>query len=526
MRSRQRAARTGWALCALPTGSGKTLVGIVAASRIAGRHDVLWLAHQRELLERAKTEVERAKAQSLVPHRQRFQFFTIQEFLGWSVEPTDALIVFDEAHHLHSGKKWISNLRRRARPVLGLTATPRRSHAHDGWHLATYVTRDELTPRYLAPPVPIVCHTGFRPAHVGLKVLGTVEQRDFDSETYRALDVQQRNALVAEFLVKRPELAPMLVYVSRREHAESLAKALGRRGLRAAFVHGDLRTTDRDNVFRDFGEGRCDALVNVNLVSEGVDLPELRSVVMAVPTVSDIRFTQMIGRGCRKTDRKRFFYLVDFVDNLGQFEPLLQGKYLFDGVRDTRGEYDPNVRTIDAEYRFTRPDERPDQPYLRQLLKQLTRGFVLPADAPALQPEHIEDHLLRVAKRNHMPLSADERRPREVPFVHEFVYPLVQAKYPEAGVRKEVFIEEGLRCDILVLGKPIRVIEFAATRVNTAKVDQLLDYRRALRRVYRRDVDSTLVAVSLNGSSRSRRFEREGVGVNFINWHDFVRDLQ
>ena len=47
------------------------------------------------------------------------------------------------------------------------------------------------------------------------------------------------------------------------------------------------------------GGGAIQVLVNAKLVAEGVDVPELDTVVMASPTTSDIRFAQMLGRGCR-----------------------------------------------------------------------------------------------------------------------------------------------------------------------------------------------------------------------------------
>jgi superfamily II DNA or RNA helicase len=168
-----------WVLCGLPTGSGKTLVGLVAASRYVGDGRVLWLARQKELLHRARKEVQHAKASGLVPKGVRFDFETIQrvDVGNYNIKGKTELVVFDEAHHLHGHQSWIRTLQRLGWPVLGLTATPRRTYEEDGWVLAEYISRDELTPSYLASPVPIVCRTGVRPRHVGLRMLGAVVPR-------------------------------------------------------------------------------------------------------------------------------------------------------------------------------------------------------------------------------------------------------------------------------------------------------------------------------------------------------------
>ena len=509
-------------LISLPTGSGKTAVGLVTAGRYARGKIVQWLAYQQELCDRAEEELATLRRAGIVGEETTFHFETIQTNANWELLPRTGLIVADEAHHLHGDTVYWGDLLDRRRPILGLTGTPRRSHDDDGWDLASYVSRSELTPRYLAVPVPFGIRTDFSPHHVG--VSPRFYGRDFDEETYRALDVPRRNQWIAQQLARHQRrLGRMLVFVHTQQHCQTLAAACSDAGLRAAYVHQGSR--DRSYVFDDFRRGVIQVLVNAKLVTEGVDVPDLDTVVMAVPTMSDIRFAQMLGRGCRKTASKAHFNVVDFVDNLGEFEPLLAGRYLFDGARDRRAEFEPNAAEKLTAYKFL-AREQLDQPYLDDLRQQLRHGFLDHILASALRPEDVEAWLLTFAKKHHIALSLDESRPLEVPLVHQYIFPLLSSCREGVGARLEMACAEGTRCDIFVHGDPADVIEFSTEHVRQSKAEQLLGYvERFSRDGVARKFRATLVAVSYDGDSLSRPLRVAGHDVDFVNWHDYIQGL-
>ena len=66
----------------------------------------------------------------------------------------------------------------------------------------------------------------------------------------------------------------------------------------------------------DFKDDKLDVLVNVNIVTEGVDVPNVQTVFLTRPTKSKILMTQMIGRGLRgtKVGGTAITYIVDFLD--------------------------------------------------------------------------------------------------------------------------------------------------------------------------------------------------------------------
>lgn len=97
-----------------------------------------------------------------------------------------------------------------------------------------------------------------------------------------------------------------IVFAAGVDHADALAEALTFRGVRADAVLGHMSTDDREDVYRRFREGELDAMVTVQVLTEGADFPRCDAVVMARPTRSKVLYSQAIGRCLRpypgKTD--------------------------------------------------------------------------------------------------------------------------------------------------------------------------------------------------------------------------------
>lgn len=91
----------------------------------------------------------------------------------------------------------------------------------------------------------------------------------------------------------------MLVFGAGVEHCLALAEALSSSGIPSAAVLGSTPSEDRRDLFEDFTAGRIQALVTVQVLTEGTDLPACDCVVLARPTRSSVLFTQMVGRALR-----------------------------------------------------------------------------------------------------------------------------------------------------------------------------------------------------------------------------------
>jgi superfamily II DNA or RNA helicase len=122
----------------------------------------------------------------------------------------------------------------------------------------------------------------------------------------------RRNALVVE-AVRRSE-KPALVFVQAVEHGQVLMRAFARVGIRAAYVHGAHTIEQREAAIEQLVAGRLEVLVCSVIFQEGVDVPALRSVVIAAGGQSTIAAIQRVGRGLRKSEGKTSCVVWEVLD--------------------------------------------------------------------------------------------------------------------------------------------------------------------------------------------------------------------
>lgn len=104
-----------------------------------------------------------------------------------------------------------------------------------------------------------------------------------------------------------------LVTVLTKKMAEELAKYLEEKQIKVCYLHSDLKTPQRTELLQKLRLGIFDCLVGVNLLREGLDLPEVALVaIMDADIESFLRdkrsLIQTIGRAARNTDSKVLFY--------------------------------------------------------------------------------------------------------------------------------------------------------------------------------------------------------------------------
>ncbi len=106
-----------------------------------------------------------------------------------------------------------------------------------------------------------------------------------------------RNDLVVACALKAP--APLFVFVKEVAHGREITRKLARAGLRARFVWGAQDTAKRTAAVNDLVGGKLDAIVCSVVFQEGLDVPSLRSVIVASGGKSVIASLQRVGRGMR-----------------------------------------------------------------------------------------------------------------------------------------------------------------------------------------------------------------------------------
>lgn len=104
-----------------------------------------------------------------------------------------------------------------------------------------------------------------------------------------------------------------LVMVLTKKLAEELARYLEDRGIKVCYLHSDLKTPQRTELLQKLRMGVFDCLVGVNLLREGIDLPEVALVsIMDADVESFLRdersLIQIMGRAARNTDSRVLLY--------------------------------------------------------------------------------------------------------------------------------------------------------------------------------------------------------------------------
>ncbi len=427
-------------LLVMPTGSGKTYTAVrwLASKILSGGMRVLWLAHRQELLGHAAAEFHRLAGYARPKERLRVRIVSGAHCATTQIDPADDVVVasvhslarrpditqqllsdprlflvIDEAHHApaKSYRDIIDGLKeRKPWSMLGLTATPTRTIEAEkplltrlfGGRVISQVELGRLIEqKILARPIPVVVKTG---SDVEAEV--TEADREhlnrFQELSEEWLDriarLSARNALVIKhYLENKAKYGPTLIFAINVAHAALLADDLTRMGIRADYVASYRPDgTDRDPlaVIQQFRQGHLDVLVNVQMVTEGVDVPSVQTVFLTRPTNSEIAMRQMIGRALRgpAAGGSTHAYLVSFEDHWEQFSEWDSPFALVPDIRTigAAGEEEE----IEAEPKTERTPDLPDRFYehlpwetIRTVAAALGNGIELKADAFEAVPD-------------------------------------------------------------------------------------------------------------------------------------------
>ena len=99
------------------------------------------------------------------------------------------------------------------------------------------------------------------------------------------------------------------------ESAEQGQKLLEEYKQEAVCIHGGLNDKIRDELMREFRLGQVMHCTNVNIMTTGIDIPEINHVVLARSTQSTVLYVQMCGRGLRPAEGKEQCVILDYGAN-------------------------------------------------------------------------------------------------------------------------------------------------------------------------------------------------------------------
>ena len=223
------------------------------------------------------------------------------------------LVVFDECHH-QSAKSWETVYN--AFPdayIIGLTATPQRL---DGSGLGKYypVMVQGPTVQELIDDGYLSNYKIFAPANVDISKVHSRMGDYITSELSSAIDKPTITGDAIKEYQKYANGKRAIVRGVSIEHSIHIAKQFNDAGISASHVDGKTPHNIRDAVMESFRRGDTLILSNVDLFSEGLDVPSVECVIDLRPTKSLILWLQFCGRALRPMENKTAI-IIDHAGN-------------------------------------------------------------------------------------------------------------------------------------------------------------------------------------------------------------------
>lgn len=365
------------AILVLPTGGGKTYTASYWLSKnvLDKGGKVLWLAHRHSLIDQAMEGFKKVSNRSVFSNIDKIKFRLISGLHDKSVKiqdsdqlviagvqsvnyalPTiekwlaknDVTLVIDEAHHSIAPTylKLINSIKKQRNnkvKLWGLTATPTRINDEEEGKLWTlYKDRkvyeiglDELINKgFLAKPnfIPVKTNVDFI-SEFELsddQIKSIIEKDDIakglgQDIVKKIAENSRRNEFIVNHYVKnKKKYGKTLIFAMDVLNAIALNKLLREKGVKSDFVISSATDFQGNNnsskanqeIIENFSKGNLDVLVNVQIMTEGTDIPTIQSIFLTRPTNSKTLMTQMIGRGLRgeKAGGTKEAHIVSFVD--------------------------------------------------------------------------------------------------------------------------------------------------------------------------------------------------------------------
>jgi len=321
------------------TGTGKTMIAafdyrrFAAAQKSVDRPSLLFVAHREEILQQALSSFRHVLRDDFFgdvlvggqsPGQSRHLFCSVQ---SWNSRNLDQLprghfdyVVFDEAHHAsaNSYQRIIDHVQPKA--LLGLTATPERADGGDiradfgGTFTHEMRLADAIEARHLVP----------------FHYFGISDAPGIDFSTlnwqqggYRSADLdrvvgsnEQRARWVLRNLVDHvpePDRIRALGFCISKQHARFMARWFSSHGMPAEALTADSPKDLRRTIQRRLVNHEIRVIFTVDLFNEGVDIPEVDTVLFLRPTESLTVYLQQLGRGLRLHEGKPNLTVLDFI---------------------------------------------------------------------------------------------------------------------------------------------------------------------------------------------------------------------
>lgn len=302
-----------------PTGAGKTVIAahIVAGARAKGKTlafcvPSIGLIDQtfERFVENGIDPAEMGVIQGNHPWRRPgapVQIATAQT-LARRDRPDVDVVVIDEAHVMHRVyQTWMDE--QPDRLFIGLSATP--------WAKGLGKRFDTLVkPTSTQELIDLGMLSRFRvfaPSHPDLTDVRTVAGDYHEGDLAQAMSKAHLVADVVTQWLARGQNRPTLCFAVNRAHAQLLAEQFAAAGVATAYVDANTPREEREQIGKRLASGDVKVVCNIGCLTTGIDW-DVRCLILARPTKSDMLFVQIIGRALRTAPGKDHAIILDHSD--------------------------------------------------------------------------------------------------------------------------------------------------------------------------------------------------------------------
>lgn len=307
----------------------------------------------------------------------------LEKIDAWLAGEKEIFLIVDEAHHstAKTYRKVIDYVKKKVPylKLIGLTATPFRTAEEEQGLLGKIFSDGLVDGEFRKNEKGIAYQIGLKEL-INRQILSKpIFECYYTEETYGAsmgidaresiqhLDVlpeeiaeqmaksAARNKLIVEtYKKKQKEYGQTIVFAVNVVHAIGLTALFNKAGIKADFIVSDIKDMftgvsisreENERKLEAYRKGELQVIVNVNILTEGVDLPKTKTVFLARPTVSTILMTQMIGRALRgeAAGGTLSAYIVSFVDNWDEHISWVNPESLFTGNNEFIDNFSDHV---------------------------------------------------------------------------------------------------------------------------------------------------------------------------------------
>lgn len=316
------------------TGTGKTVISAFDYKNFKNEFDgepkLLFVAHRKEILKQSLHTFRQILKESsfgelyvdrFIPNEWNHVFASIQSLhsgeFNFEKDHFPAVII-DEFHHAEANtyQRLLDYVE--PRYLLGLTATPERTDGKNvmdffgGKATAELRVWDAIEKGLLSPFQYFGVHDNTDLSNVNW-VRGKYDRTEL--ETLYTSSNERMSFIEKELKdkVRDPFEMKALGFCVGIQHAQYMEQKFNEMGIPSIHLSGNSDRATRDSAISKLRKGDINAIFTVDIFNEGIDIPEVDTILFLRPTESSILFTQQLGRGLRLSEGKECLTVLDFI---------------------------------------------------------------------------------------------------------------------------------------------------------------------------------------------------------------------